>query len=261
MVLNDMVLQASKSSAELIEDLCKHANASKRALQQVRREKAELETKLSSRQSLVNCTTPLDEPGVNELVDIAARKSRISAALSGKRRENGLVGSLRGFFHGRARVFWSDETSENILRGSNLFDAAWYNANYRDVAGNGIDPVSHYVRYGFGEGRWPNALFDTRYYLKNNRDVLESGHNPLAHYIQNGWREARNPNPFFDVNFYVSANADVALAGVEPLSHYLSFGFRELRETTTLFSIKDFIAANKHLDFTDTNVLAHFLHT
>lgn len=257
---DEIVLQRPKNSADLIEDLCRHANASDRALQQVRKEKAELEQRLNSQQAFINCTTPTDEPAVNELVDICAKKSRMWALLTNRQKENGTFNFLRSIVLGYGRMVSRNEATKTILRDSNLFDSAWYNQVYSDVSEIGIDPVSHYVLYGFGEGRWPNSLFDTRYYLKNNRDVLESGQNPLVHYIQCGWRELRNPNPFFDIKYYISANADVAEAGVEPLSHYLTFGFRELRETTTLFSVMDVIAANPQLDFTESNVLARFLH-
>ncbi|WP_339618983.1 glycosyltransferase family 4 protein [uncultured Marinimicrobium sp.] len=38
------------------------------------------------------------------------------------------------------------------------FDAAWYCARYRDVADSGIDPLLHYCRFGYREGRDPNPM-------------------------------------------------------------------------------------------------------
>jgi len=43
------------------------------------------------------------------------------------------------------------------LRRSGLFDAEWYSRAYPDVAASGMAPLRHYVRYGFREGRTPNA--------------------------------------------------------------------------------------------------------
>lgn len=38
---------------------------------------------------------------------------------------------------------------------------------------------------------------DPSYYLANNPDVAASGMNPLQHYLQYGWHEGRNPSADF----------------------------------------------------------------
>lgn len=43
-----------------------------------------------------------------------------------------------------------------------IFDRAWYVDRYTDVAGSGLDPAWHYVRYGAREGRAPNATIDAQ---------------------------------------------------------------------------------------------------
>lgn len=80
-----------------------------------------------------------------------------------------------------------------LIRGSGLFDAQWYLAEYPDVAAAGMDPVEHYLRHGAKEGRDPSPSFLTLAYLDNNADVAAAGVNPLVHYIEHGRQEGRNP--------------------------------------------------------------------
>lgn len=76
---------------------------------------------------------------------------------------------------------------------------------------------------------WRSGLFDRKYYLKTNPDVSVSGVNPLIHFLRFGWKEGRNPNIDFDLRCYLAANPDVRAAGVNPLVHYVRAGAREGR--------------------------------
>lgn len=93
-----------------------------------------------------------------------------------------------------------DETGE--LEAHGLFDAAWYCARNRDVAGAGIDPALHYIRHGMAEGRWPNRYFDPTWYLSENPDVAITDLPPLLHYARHGESEGRRPHPYFDPEWY-----------------------------------------------------------
>ena len=53
-----------------------------------------------------------------------------------------------------------------LIRGSGLFDAAWYLDRYPDAGESGLDPVDHYLRVGAARGYRPNPLFDTGYYAR-----------------------------------------------------------------------------------------------
>lgn len=74
-----------------------------------------------------------------------------------------------------------------------------------------------------------NIYFDSNYYLSHNADVEFSGVDPLWHYLNFGWKEKRNPCEWFDVDFYLSENRDVSISSIEPFSHYLSDGVKEGR--------------------------------
>lgn len=51
------------------------------------------------------------------------------------------------------------------------FDKVFYLTQNPDVAGAKLDPLLHFLIYGWKEGRDPNASFSVSYYLKSNPDV------------------------------------------------------------------------------------------
>lgn len=54
-----------------------------------------------------------------------------------------------------------------------------------------IDPLIHYIQYGWSEGRDPSASFHTTAYLLANPDITNAGVNPLQHYLEFGAAEGR----------------------------------------------------------------------
>lgn len=66
--------------------------------------------------------------------------------------------------------------------------------------------------------------FDVRYYLARNPDVAAAGVDPLGHFLEFGWREGRDPTPDFSIAAYLAAFPDVALSDVNPFVHYLRAG-------------------------------------
>lgn len=75
-----------------------------------------------------------------------------------------------------------------------------------------------------------SGLFDKKYYLNHNKDVAEAGINPLTHFLKYGAYERRNPSDKFDVSFYLRAYPDVAESGINPLYHYAKYGKHEGRK-------------------------------
>ena len=52
-------------------------------------------------------------------------------------------------------------------------------------------------------------LFDEKFYLKKYQDVLNSGMDPLIHYLYFGYMEGKNPSIDFDGNAYIDKYTDV----------------------------------------------------
>lgn len=74
-----------------------------------------------------------------------------------------------------------------------------------------------------------SGLFSPFYYLTQNIDVWRAGVEPLNHFCKHGWKEGRNPSQFFNCKSYLKANADVAKSGRNPLVHYIKYGKAEGR--------------------------------
>lgn len=80
------------------------------------------------------------------------------------------------------------------------------------------------------ERRAVAAHFDCGYYLAVNSDVRDAGIDALTHFLEFGWREGRNPSRFFDTGYYLAKNPDVAAAGINPLVHFIWAGSQEGRQ-------------------------------
>ncbi|MET3472702.1 glycosyltransferase involved in cell wall biosynthesis [Novosphingobium sp. 1529] len=83
---------------------------------------------------------------------------------------------------------------------SGLFDAQWYVDRYPDVAAAGVDPLRHFMQFGWREKRAPNPLFDVAWYLDAHPDLATWKRNPLLHYIRHGGDEARDTGPAYRPN-------------------------------------------------------------
>lgn len=76
-----------------------------------------------------------------------------------------------------------------------------------------------------------SGFFDVSYYLRSYDDVRKSDINPIKHYLKFGWKEGRNPSERFDTNFYLDIYPDVRDSGMNPLVHFIMFGKYENRKT------------------------------
>ncbi len=66
---------------------------------------------------------------------------------------------------------------------SGMFFAGYYKNQVPETD----SPAEHYLLYGAWEGKNPNPLFDSAFYLDTYREVYRAGMNPLLHYIMFGW--------------------------------------------------------------------------
>ncbi len=154
------------------------------------------------------------------------------------------------------------------LAGSPLFDAGYYLAHNPDVAAAGIDPLTHFEKWGWAEGRDPSAAFSEAKYLSANPDVAAAHINPLLHYIQWGQAEGRSafavtpPKPteasMFDATYYLAHNPDVAAAGIDPLTHFEKWGWSEVRDPSASFSDSRYLEAYADVKAANIDPLMHY---
>ena len=81
-----------------------------------------------------------------------------------------------------------------LIKRSGLFDSNYYCRNYPDVRLADINPLWHFIRYGWSEGRNPNVSFNCSGYLTINPSVKNSGINPLIDFIRNNNKRQRKKN-------------------------------------------------------------------
>ncbi len=163
-----------------------------------------------------------------------------------------LTGGVRGLRAGKLR---------RLVAGSGIFDERWYLSCYPDLVHSGIDPISHYLRFGAREGRDPSPLFQTQYYLSRNPDVAAAQINPLVHYIQFGDLEGRAPNPLFDVDWYRRENPVVMERGQNALAHYVSEGAAKGCNPNPLFDTEWYRTMYPEVAGSQLSPLAHYLTT
>lgn len=63
-------------------------------------------------------------------------------------------------------------------------------------------------------------FFDNNFYSLNNPDVIEKNVDPLYHYVVWGWREGRNPNSWFSTEDYLKEHPYLIQENICPLCHY-----------------------------------------
>ena len=102
-----------------------------------------------------------------------------------------------------------------------------------------------------------SGLFSSFYYLTQNMDVWRAGIEPLNHFCKHGWKEGRNPSQFFDCKAYLKANGDVAKSGKNPLVHYIKYGMAEGRspEVAKTF-VKKTLEQEESIVVSDVNCIA-----
>lgn len=86
------------------------------------------------------------------------------------------------------------EEEISIIRASGLFDEELYLKANPDVAQANMDPIYHYVKYGY-TGRDVPPHFYTKWYVDVYEEVQKSRVNPLIHYIKYGKDLGYQPRP------------------------------------------------------------------
>ncbi len=107
-----------------------------------------------------------------------------------------------------------------VIRATGLFDANFYAMHSADVLEQGMDPLEHFCRFGWQEGRDPSFYFRLRWYADTNPEVERLRVNPLVHYALVGEPAGRRPAVYFDPAWYRTTYA--LEDGVSPLGHYLA---------------------------------------
>lgn len=74
------------------------------------------------------------------------------------------------------------------------------------------------------------GMFNDRYYLNTYPEVIDMNIDPLLHYVKYGWKEGKNPSHDFNTNCYLEHNPDIKESKINPFFHYLVYGIKEQRK-------------------------------
>lgn len=136
-----------------------------------------------------------------------------------------------------------------LIANSQYFDGEWYLEKYEDVKASGMNPLLHYIEFGWNEMRNPGPYFSTRVYLYDNPDVENEC--PLLHFERNGKREGRKNryeiikrNNYINEKWYQKKYPYINYDMIDPIEHYIIFGWRDGNDANEVFSIEKYIMAN-----------------
>lgn len=177
---------------------------------------------------------------------------------------------------------------------SGIVDPEWYLDLNPDVRRAGMDPVLHFARHGFREGRQPNPLFTGRWYddprprleesgrdgASSNADIageiarsgildrewyLQAYPEPVAavidphrHFAER-IEENRWPNALFSPSWYLAKHPEVAGSGLAPVIHYIRHGSHIGLDPHPLFDSRLYLSSHRRVRREDA--LRHFLET
>ncbi|MDD2643221.1 MAG: glycosyltransferase family 2 protein [Methanobacteriaceae archaeon] len=126
----------------------------------------------------------------------------------------------------------------------NLFNEEFYIEKYPNIKNSGINPLLHYLFYGYKEHKIPALNFDSNIYLDKYPSVKQLNINPLVHYVMYGKKEGKKSflspalnfyNKLFEINSLFLNNY---VFEVEPLVSIIVLNRNGLRHLELLF--KDF---------------------
>jgi len=135
-----------------------------------------------------------------------------------------------------------------VIKKSKFFDPSYYIIEYPDCRRADVDPLWHYVKIGWREGRNPSPKFDSTYYLTQYPDVRESKTNPLVHYIKYGINEGRSINHQDKSNLTVTQNFQTQKFGRKIKNAFLRIGLKIYRSIPLRYRPKlhEFIGSHFH---------------
>ena len=164
------------------------------------------------------------------------------------------------------------------------FDRDFYLRAHPEVADCHVDPLLHFLHFGWRLGFDPSPDFVIDFYLDRSPDVRASGENPLHHYLRAGRSEGRLPAPpamcgenyksfnflegepveralldNFDPRYYYECYPDIEASRLDPLKHYLMSGWREGRDPAPWFSTRTYLSRYPGVAAMAMNPLFHYV--
>jgi hypothetical protein len=137
-----------------------------------------------------------------------------------------------------------------------LFSVDWY-LSTAGARRQVDEPLLDYLTEGYRAGMTPHPLFDDSWYRRQvdvDPDVP-----PLVHYLTVGWRAGVSPHPLFDLRWYCKTNSDSLRPDEEPLGQYLKVGWRRGQDPHPLFQVDHYLQTYTDVAAAGIDPLSHYV--
>jgi glycosyltransferase involved in cell wall biosynthesis len=119
------------------------------------------------------------------------------------------------------------------------FDREWYLRRYPEVRASGIEPLTHWFKFGLAEGRHPGPNLIIRF-AEGSSEAPSNGWKCFSWRRKDLFvfvRDFEKEMPFlailaehFDEDWYLQKHPDIAAAKLDPFDHWLFHGINEGRQ-------------------------------
>lgn len=154
------------------------------------------------------------------------------------------------------------------IKKSGLFDEKYYLETYEDVRKADINPIKHYIKNGWKEGRNPSENFNTNDYIQQNNISLNSKYSPLFHQIKSLSNKQKatlseyniiKRSGLFDEKYYLQTYEDVKNANIDAIKHFMEFGWKERRNPSERFNTNFYLETYQDIKEANINPLIHYI--
>lgn len=142
------------------------------------------------------------------------------------------------------------------------FDNAFYLDQYGDVSQAEIDPVEHFLKYGWKEGRLPNKWFDGEVYTDYVPELRFSRANPFLHLLTEAAETGLNPRSVYNrtTGAVLSRSAGKGEAENTPVELLLARPARdEMKRCAAGFDEDYYLEMNPDVARSGVDPLLHFM--
>lgn len=142
-----------------------------------------------------------------------------------------------------------------------LFDKDYYCKTYNDINLSGVDPLDHFLLYGWREGRNPSAAFDTNFYIRQYMNDSELDICPLVHYIMNYGKKDIITNEIEFIKHRISTIDSIDDISRQIGEQYSVFGRGLVKDIVSVMFSPDFYRSLKGLsgDISDLECFFRYL--
>lgn len=158
------------------------------------------------------------------VVYVGSQTNRISALFALLKKDRAYVSVAREYLKSLGKLSSQaasarDQFFERENQLTRIILRMWQEKTAPEHRSADTDSPDHREAYDTIKG---SGLFDEAYYLSTYPDVREAGVDPLRHFLQHGTREFRNPSPSFVTAKYLLDHPEALFARVNPLVHYIA---------------------------------------